>query len=142
MTADTYQWDRLGDQIMDTRDLIAVAAEIRDALDDLAQGSELGLEALGSSTGNPDDDEQEAREILAAIEGIESAGITDWQYGEILIREDYFTEYAQELAEDIGAINSEASWPAYCIDWERAAGDLKQDYTEVEYRGTTYYVRS
>jgi hypothetical protein len=27
-----------------------------------------------------------------------------------------FTEYAQELAEEIGAIGRDAQWPVYCID--------------------------
>ena len=140
--AATYEWERLGDQIMDTHDLIAVAEEISDALRDLADGNESALEALHSSSGSPDEDEAEAREILASIDDIESAGIADWQYGETLIREDYFTEYAQQLAEDIGAINKSHGWPLTYIDWDAASDALKQDYTEVEYRGTTYYVRA
>ncbi len=53
-----------------------------------------------------------------------------------------FTEYAQELAEDIGAIDPDAKWPVYCIDWERAARELKMDYTSVRVNGTTYYFRA
>ena len=37
-------------------------------------------------------------------------------------------EYAQDLAESIGAIDSDASWPLSYIDWERAARDLMMDY--------------
>src|SRR4051812_28779587 len=147
--ATTYEWERLGAEIMDTRDLIAVAEEIREALAALegegtldGERDESALEALESSSGRPDDDEQEAREILAAIDALADVGISDWQYGEALIRDDYFIEYAQELADDIGAIDANASWPLTYIDWEAAAGALKQDYTEVEYRGTTYYVRA
>jgi hypothetical protein len=147
--ATTYEWERLGGEVMDTRDLIAVAEEIREALDALSGENTLdglrdesALEALESSSGCPDDDEAEAREILAAIEELESEGITDWQYGEALIREDYFTEYARQLADDIGAVNADAEWPNSYIDWERAAEALKQDYTEVEYRGVTYYMRA
>lgn len=146
--ATTYEWARLGDEIMDTRDLIAVAEEIRDALAALdgentldGERDESALEALESSYGCPDDDEAEAREILAAIEEIEAAGIPDWQYGETLIREDYFVEYAQQLADDIGAIDREANWPTCHIDWQAAADHLKMDYTEVDYRGVTYYAR-
>jgi antirestriction protein len=53
-----------------------------------------------------------------------------------------FIEYTQELAEDIGAIDRDAKWPVYCIDWERAARELKMDYTSVQVNGTTYYFRA
>ena len=41
-------------------------------------------------------------------------------------------DFAQEMAESIGAIDTEAStsWPAYCIDWEYAARELMHDYYE------------
>lgn len=48
---------------------------------------------------------------------------------------------AQELADDIGAIDSNAKWPLNHIDWEAAAEELKMDYTEVNFNGTTYYIR-
>jgi len=138
-----YAWDRLGAEVMDTRDLITVADEIRTALDDYAEGDELSLEALpANENGSPDDTEQEARAILAAIDGIEDVGIPDWQYGEALIREDYMEDYARELAEDIGAVNADAAWPASHIDWKSATEALLQDYIEVDYRGTTYYARA
>ena len=56
-----------------------------------------------------------------------------------MIPADDFTDYAQELAEDIGAIDRDAKWPVYCIDWERAARELKMDYASVRVNGTTYY---
>ena len=59
-----------------------------------------------------------------------------------MIPADDFTEYAQELAEDIGAIDPDAKRPLYCIDWERAARELKMDYTSVRVNGTTYYFRA
>ncbi len=65
----------------------------------------------------------------------------DWNYGEALIRDSYFEEYAQELAEDIGAINPDIGWPGNCIDWERAARDLQMDYTPVDFDGVTYWTR-
>jgi antirestriction protein len=33
-------------------------------------------------------------------------------------------DYAQQLAEDIGAVSGDESWPLSCVDWERAARDL------------------
>ena len=71
--------------------------------------------------------EDEAEELAAlkalAEEGENSAG--DWEHGATLIREDYFETYAQELAEDIGAVPKDLSWPACHIDWEAAADALK-----------------
>ncbi|ALA48187.1 hypothetical protein AU152_gp74 [Mycobacterium phage Phlei] len=62
----------------------------------------------------------------------------DW-YPVTLIRDSYFTTYAQELAEDIGAFNSNAPWPLNRIDWSAAADDLKMDYATVDYDGVDYW---
>lgn len=106
-------------RIIDSRDLIARAAE---------------LEA------NEDRDEDEDAELAAILELAEE--VSEWEYGAGLIREDYFTEYAQELAEDIGAIDKDAAWPASYIDWDAAADALKMDYSAVKFLGFTYYVRA
>jgi hypothetical protein len=58
-----------------------------------------------------------------------------------MIRDSYFKEYAQEFAEDIGAINKNASWPNTCIDWDQAARELQMDYTSVNFDGVTYWIR-
>ena len=86
--------------------------------------------------------EDEYAEVKALIELIdEGEGLEDWEHGVLLVRDSYFIEYAQEFAEDIGAIESEARWPAYCIDWEQAARELQMDYTPVEFDGVTYWAR-
>jgi antirestriction protein len=59
-----------------------------------------------------------------------------------MIPEHEFTEYAQDFAYDIGAVNDDGNWPNYHIDWEAAARDLAMDYTLVEWEGNDYYVRS
>jgi len=48
-----------------------------------------------------------------------------------MIPEDEFEDYAQQLAEDIGAIGKDNQWPLNCIDWEDASEELKNDYSEV-----------
>lgn len=53
-----------------------------------------------------------------------------------------FEDYAQELAEDLGLIPDGLGWPLNCIDWEMAARELAYDYTSVDFRGTTYLVRT
>jgi len=65
----------------------------------------------------------------------------DWTYGEVLINDSHFEDYARELAEDIGAINPDAGWPNGYIDWERAAEALLIDYTSIEFDGETYWTR-
>lgn len=83
----------------------------------------------------------EEREELAEIEEI-AGYCSDFQHGEVMIPTRDFEEYAEELASEIGAIDHNASWPLSHIDWKAAAEELAQDYTEVEYQGTSYYVRS
>jgi hypothetical protein len=109
-------------EIIDSRDLIK---EIDD------------LEAMEDHELTADD-----RERLAELRVVAESGIEDWIYGATLIREDYFVTYAQDLAEDIGAIGRDMQWPLSHIDWEAAADALKVDYTEVELGGHTYYVRA
>jgi len=90
------------------------------------------------------DREPEKQDELDALYAIQEQGqdtAEDWEYGTTFIAEWHFEDYAQELAEDIGAIDPEASWPYTCIDWERAARELKYDYNSIEVNGTTYYCR-
>lgn len=82
------------------------------------------------------------RELLDDLKG--SGGDHQWHsdwYPATLIAESDFEDYAQELAEDIGAISPDASWPNNCIDWTKAANELRQDYSEVDYDGMTYLYR-
>lgn len=80
--------------------------------------------------------------LLAALAG--NGGDEQWRgdwYPVTLVRDSYFEDYARELAEDIGAIPDDARWPCTCIDWEKAASQLQQDYSTVEYDGVTYWYR-
>ncbi len=47
-------------------------------------------------------------------------------------------EFAQEMADQIGAIDQDLAWPYTCIAWKRAAKELMQDYMEQD----GYYFRS
>lgn len=67
----------------------------------------------------------------------ESAGI----HGGTMIPDSEFTAYAQELAEDIIADFDTARWPFTHVDWDAAADDLRQDYTEVTFDGEDYLWR-
>jgi hypothetical protein len=81
---------------------------------------------------------------LATLKALaeEAAGSPDWTYGETLIRDSYFEDYAQELAEDCGMLKDATSWPLTCIDWEQAARELKYDYFSVDFDGVDYWIRS
>lgn len=85
----------------------------------------------------------EATEYKALKELEEQAeGYSVWEDGAQLIRESYFTDYAQQLAEDIGAVNADATWPNNCIDWDQAARELEVDYTRVDFDGVDFLFRS
>lgn len=97
---------------------------------------------IGDNTA-PDDYVLE-RDELATLEAFaaEAEGYaSDWHYGATFIRDSYFEDYARELADDLGIMPSDDSWPASYIDWEAAADALKMDYTTVEFWHETYWVR-
>lgn len=101
------------------------------------------LEAQDSEDDGSGLDDFERGELDALERFAEDASsVADWEYGETFIRGSYFEEYAEQLADDIGAIDGNASWPLNHIDWKAAAEDLLQDYSEFQLDGITYYARS
>jgi hypothetical protein len=64
----------------------------------------------------------------------------DWHHGEVLIRDDYFTDYTRELLEDCGTIPRDLPWWVE-IDWEATARNVRVDYTAVDFDGVTYWIR-
>lgn len=72
----------------------------------------------------------------------EADGSGDWKYGETLIRDSYFEDYARQIADDVCDMTSAKQWPFTCIDWAEAARELQQDYTSVDFDGKTYWIRS
>ncbi len=145
------------DDIIDSRDVIARIEELEA---ELAERHEAGQFAssfddwIANSRDNsnpiyaafPDDGHDVQCDIeelykLRALAEQASGYAADWQHGETLVRDSYFETYAQELAEDIGAVDRNASWPNTCIDWEQAARELQMDYTSVDFDGVTYWIR-
>ena len=88
-----------------------------------------------------DDDEKEKLQLLQELVEQCEGYSADWNYGATLIRGSCFEQYAQDFAEDIGAIDSALSWPSDCIDWKKAAEQLQVDYTCVDFDGVEYWVR-
>lgn len=65
---------------------------------------------------------------------------SEFEYGVTLIEEDDFEEYCEELLIDCGYISKD--FPTWIeIDWEATANNVRQDYSETEFRGTTYLYR-
>jgi hypothetical protein len=134
------------DRVIDSRDVIARIEELRQERDDYAlwadpetRESDTPESRAAWAEENPDDADE-----LAALEALadEAEGYGDWTHGEGLIHEDHWLDYVRELAEDIGAIDCNASWPLTCIDWKAAAEELEADYMTVEFDGVTYYMRA
>lgn len=69
-------------------------------------------------------------------------GESSWRYGTVFVRDSYFQEYAQELAEDIWPEQLGVdSGPAQFIDWAGWARHVRMDYTSVDVAGVTYWFR-
>lgn len=121
------------DDVIDSRDVIARIEELEDERDALEGVKETVLW------------DRENADELTALKALAEQGeqyAADWLHGETLIRESYFETYAEELAADVCAYDSrEARWPLTHIDWEAAAEELKQDYTEIDFDGVPYLIR-
>lgn len=116
-----------GEDTIETGDLTDRLNELESQPDD-----EIGL----------DEEEIEERDKLRSICEDGEQNISEWNDGATLVRDSYFEDYARQLAEDIGAIESDGGWPNSYIDWGRACDALKMDYSEVEIDGYTYYGRA
>ena len=127
--------DELKQQILDSfLETFEHYAEDTDTFEDIR----LDEEELESWRENWEDELTEIEEI----DEIESE-VTDFKYGECLIDESDFTEYCEELVEELGYLQHPI--PPFIkdnIDWEGVAADLSADYINVDYQGVTYLVRS
>lgn len=124
-------WDELRGDIFDSRDII-------DRIAELEASEDQDLIAAADPQALDDRDELALLRTIAA----EGETVPDWRYGETFIPEDRFEDYARDLAEDIGAIDREASWPNTYIDWAAAADALKMDYSAFTFDGIDYWARS
>lgn len=154
------------EDILDSRDVEARIDELEGERGALVDELDEAEETLQDLVNSDEDNAQEEAALAGVIslkrnalsrwdqtdEAIELAALkafrdelepycADWHSGETLIRDSYFKDYAQELAEDIGAINRDAKWPNNCIDWDQAARELQMDYTDGDFEGVTYWAR-
>lgn len=116
--------------VFDVRDVIARYENLGTVVDDTDATADLRAEL------------REIDQFLANVAG--NGGDEEWcgdWFPVTFIADTYFTQYARNLASDIGAIRDDASWPYTCIDWEQAANDLRNDYSSIEVRGCAFWYR-
>lgn len=161
--------DHSNHDVIDSRDVIERLNELQDEIDTMEFDVEEAVDAINDwiEPDEPTSETDAAFEVLKqnkldaqtrlddwmsengdeykALKTLDADGseyASDWRHGETLIHESYFKTYAEELANDIGAIDSKAGWPLNCIDWGEAAEQLKFDYAAVDFHGDTFYIRS
>jgi hypothetical protein len=140
--------------VIDVRYVIARFEELEAARDEvLNEGAITGLPRDTALADWHCEHGEELNCLFKLLEELKASGGGDEQwrgdwYPLTLIRDSYFKDYAQELAEDCcpfqrNSPEAEAlqMWPYSCIDWEQAASELRMDYTSVAFDGVTYWVR-
>ncbi len=119
------------DDIIDSRDVIARIALLKEDTDPPEQKEPEELDAL-----------LKLQEEFITIYR-EDTGMELWRQGVTLVNDDYFEEFAQNEAEEMLDIPSDiCQWPWYCMDWDRAARELKMDFSSVEFDGQTYWTNN
>jgi len=141
------------EDILDTRDIASHMAELEERVVECTCGpmpvgvyghyvfcdtldEEVNIDPLDP------DEEEELRILMALREEVSYNAGEDWEDGVTLIRDSHFTDYAQQLAEEVCDMQSASQWPFYAIDWERAARDLRMDYSPVDFDGVQYWARA
>lgn len=112
------------DDMIDSRDVIARIGELTDELETARadQGGETEsfeewLAAVLRDSAEPFHDEARELASLKTLADEASGYAADWQYGEVLVRDSYFKDYAMELAEELARDEArDRSWPNTCID--------------------------
>lgn len=90
--------------------------------------------------GSIDSNELDELTALKALAEEAAQYSEDWVHGSTLIRETYFTDYCEQMVDDVGDLPRDI--PSYLvIDWNATAENLKVDYTEVDFDGVGYLIR-
>lgn len=86
------------------------------------------------------DNSEEGKELTILLDLAEAGEnySPDWAHGTSLIHEDYFEEYMDDMIVDCYELPKNLPcFMTVSIDYDM----LKQDYTEVDFDGATYYIR-
>lgn len=151
--------DLSGDDTINSRDLYLRKCELESLRDDVELAESEVADAEGEIAFAIEPDEALAETLASKVEALKDAQdafsepekaelkeleqleneIDGFMHGATLVHENYFKKYAQQYADDIGAIDRNAKWPLNCIDWDEAAEQLQSDFSSVEIDGATYY---
>ena len=146
----------INNTVFDTRDLIAYREHLQEELLDLwksyFEGTDMEQEVEDHTFEDIDfnlegfRDGSDFNEMYEHYNNIDTfcaelSDTPDYQWGEGVIHETYFTDYCEELLKDVGYIPRDMpSWIE--IDFEKTAENMKVDYTEIIYDSESYYVRA
>lgn len=125
------------DDLFDSREVIERIAELESLAETMSDEEETQEARAGAY------EEYDADEYAALIEFRDEY---DGQFGDsfedgiTFIHEDYFTDAMKELCEDVGYL-PEGTPDWLVIDWDETADNLRVDYSEAEFRGSTYWAR-
>lgn len=128
--------DFSGADVFDIRDVIARFEEL-----------ETDLEGFEDKSGCEYDDlKQEHDTLKNFLDSVEGRGGDEqWRgswYPVAFIADSYFEDYTREFASDVyGREIDEAKWPFDCIDWSKAADELRVDYSSVDLDGNEFWYR-
>ncbi len=132
------------DDIIDSRDVIARIEELEERFRcDCDPVGEVHAAECNCMADALDSDEEQELGILRDLAKQGEDYAPDWEYGEVMIADSYFEDYAQELASDVveGYDLTKQVWPFTCIDWTQAARELQMDYTSIQFDGAAYWIR-
>lgn len=150
--------DYNGDDTIDSRELAELLTEMAEdraalvdaleeavdvvgvALEDATQENYDAVEAAQAELDAWDNEHGEEYKALEEFCNEAEQYCDDWHHGVQLIEDGHWTEYAEQLTHDIGALSRDIpDWVV--IDWEQTAENLKSDYTAVGWGAYTYWVR-
>ena len=130
--------NEIGDDVLDLRDLWKryqdLLGDVQDSNPDVAIANVDLDKAIDD--GVDVEEYQQLRDLFAEVGEPYRGGEFD---NPTLIEDSYFEEYAQQYAEDVGAIENPDRWPMAHIDWEQAASELKSDYSAIDIGDYTYW---
>lgn len=102
-------WQSIPDEYISESWLSEDFFEYQEAMNDLSDNEKEAYKAYVSLTGKKD------------IEDFREAYQGEYDSDE---------DFAEEVADQLGLIDHNATWPQSCIDWEQAARELMMDYQE------------
>jgi hypothetical protein len=131
----------LYDDVIDVRDIIERLEELEALLHEhLAKHDD---SCIGDWAEVSPEEHKELSMLVSLMEEMAGYGGDeqwrgDW-YPLTLIRESYFTDYAEELVRDCYELTGLPDFVH--IDWEATARDVQVDYTPIDVDGATYFYR-